>query len=63
MLHGALCDGLVSGADYLPSYRIYFGKESRKIYLLLCGGDKSTQSKDIKQAQEYWNDHKQNSKS
>ncbi len=48
---------------YGPGYRIYFGKESRQIYLLLCGGDKSTQSKDIKKAKEYWNDHKQRSKS
>lgn len=31
-------------------YRIYFTKIENKIILLLCGGDKSTQSKDIKRA-------------
>ena len=43
---------------YGPGYRVYFGKEGRKVYLLLCGGDKSTQTKDIKKAKEYWKDHK-----
>ena len=37
-----------------PGYRIYFGEIDDTIVLLLCGGDKSTQSKDIKQAQAYW---------
>jgi putative addiction module killer protein len=43
---------------YGPGYRVYFGKERTRLYLLLCGGDKSTQSKDIKKAKEYWKDHK-----
>ncbi len=42
---------------YGPGYRIYYGKEGQQVYLLLCGGDKSTQAKDIKKAKEYWNDH------
>lgn len=44
---------------YGPGYRVYFGKEGQTVYLLLCGGDKSTQAKDIKTAKEYWKDHKQ----
>ena len=32
-------------------YRVYFGKEGRQLMLLLCGGDKSSQVQDIKQAQ------------
>jgi len=44
---------------YGPGYRVYFAKEENHIYLLLCGGDKSTQSKDIKKAKIYWQDHKQ----
>lgn len=40
-----------------PGYRIYFGEDRGAIILLLCGGDKSTQSKDIKKAQQYWNDY------
>lgn len=43
---------------YGPGYRVYFGKEDNHIYLLLCGGDKSSQNKDIKKAKTYWQDHK-----
>lgn len=43
---------------YGPGYRVYYGKESNRVYLLLCGGDKSTQSKDIRNAKAYWQDHK-----
>lgn len=41
-------------------YRVYFGEIDNKIILLLCGGDKSSQTKDIKKAKEYWQDHKDN---
>ncbi|WP_226702110.1 type II toxin-antitoxin system RelE/ParE family toxin [Microbulbifer elongatus] len=43
---------------YGPGYRVYYGKEGQQIYLLLCGGDKSTQSSDIQQAKIYWQEHK-----
>lgn len=33
--------------NYGPGYRIYYTKTGKNIYLLLIGGDKSTQSKDI----------------
>ncbi len=32
---------------YGPGYRVYFKKKGALIIILLCGGDKSTQSKDI----------------
>ena len=35
---------------YGPGYRIYFQKRGSTIIVLLCGGDKSTQAKDIKAA-------------
>jgi putative addiction module killer protein len=35
-----------------PGYRVYFKQTDRTIVLLLCGGDKSTQARDIKRAKE-----------
>ena len=43
--------------DYGPGYRVYFGQIGLRIVLLLCGGDKSTQEKDICKAKEYWADY------
>ena len=37
-----------------PGYRVYFGREGEQVILLLCGGDKSTQSKDIERAKAAW---------
>lgn len=36
--------------DHGPGYRVYFIKRGTKLILLLCGGDKSTQERDIKAA-------------
>jgi putative addiction module killer protein len=36
--------------DYGPGYRVYYKKQGRKLIILLAGGDKRTQSKDIKNA-------------
>jgi putative addiction module killer protein len=33
--------------DYGPGYRVYFKKRGRELVVLLAGGDKNTQSKDI----------------
>ena len=33
-----------------PGYRVYYSRKGDVTYLLLCGGDKSTQKRDIKQA-------------
>ena len=40
-------------------YRIYFGKDGYKIVVILSGGDKKTQKKDIQAAIEYWNKYKE----
>jgi putative addiction module killer protein len=44
--------------DYGPGYRVYFGQVGMKLVVLLCGGDKDSQSEDIKRAIEYWEDYK-----
>ena len=36
--------------DYGPGYRVYYKKRGQKVVILLAGGDKSTQAKDIKTA-------------
>lgn len=41
-----------------PGYRVYYARDGKNIYLLLCGGNKSSQKKDIKQAKKYWANHK-----
>ena len=40
-----------------PGYRVYFGEDGKTLIILLLGGDKSTQDKDIKRAIEYWEDY------
>ena len=39
-------------------YRIYFGEDGDKIVVILCAGDKSSQSKDIDFAKDCWKDYK-----
>src|SRR5277367_5542157 len=36
--------------DYGPGYRVYYAQRGELLILLLCGGDKSTQDKDIHRA-------------
>jgi putative addiction module killer protein len=40
-----------------PGYRVYFSIDGSTIVVLLKGGDKSSQSKDILKALEYWSDY------
>jgi putative addiction module killer protein len=42
-----------------PGYRVYFGLDGENIVLLLCGGDKSTQVRDIESAKDYWREYQQ----
>jgi putative addiction module killer protein len=41
--------------NYAKGYRVYFKETDGKIIVLLIGGDKSTQQKDIEKAKEIWN--------
>ncbi|WP_089089858.1 type II toxin-antitoxin system RelE/ParE family toxin [Nodularia sp. NIES-3585] len=45
--------------NYGSGYRVYFGQIGTTIVLLLLGGDKSSQEKDICQAQEYWAEYEE----
>lgn len=48
--------------DYGPGYRVYYGKAKTTIVILLCGGSKKSQTKDIQLAQAYWADYKRRAK-
>lgn len=44
--------------DWGPGYRVYFAIHQDKIILLLMGGDKKSQEKDILKAKSYWIEYK-----
>ena len=48
--------------DYGPGYRVYLSRQGPLMVLLLCGSEKSDQTKAINQAIEYLNDWKQRGK-
>jgi putative addiction module killer protein len=39
-------------------YRVYFARDGETVVILLCGGDKSTQDRDIKLAKSYWQEYR-----
>ncbi|MCY4643416.1 MAG: type II toxin-antitoxin system RelE/ParE family toxin [Bacteriovoracales bacterium] len=43
--------------SYGPGYRVYFAEEDNEIILLLIGGDKKSQNRDIKKAKDFWNNY------
>lgn len=45
-----------------PGFRVYFGLIGTTVVLLLCGGNKASQDKDIKLAKKYLNDFKARTK-
>ena len=40
-----------------PGYRTYFGRDGASLVLLLVGGTKTSQAKDIRRARDYWRDY------
>ena len=45
------------GIPFGPGFRVYFGLAGLEVVLLLGGGDKSTQKKDIRTCQRYWKEY------
>ncbi|MEO7275561.1 MAG: type II toxin-antitoxin system RelE/ParE family toxin [Vicinamibacterales bacterium] len=45
--------------DFGPGYRVYFGKDGDRVVILLGGGTKKRQDRDIEAARERWQDYKQ----
>ncbi|MDB5429528.1 MAG: Addiction module killer protein [Caulobacter sp.] len=48
--------------DFGPGYRVYFGKDGETIVVLLAGGTKKRQQRDIEDAQARWQDYKDRKK-
>lgn len=51
VLDDGICEMRV---DFGPGYRVYYAQEGLHVYLLIIGGDKSTQKRDIAKAKELW---------
>lgn len=43
--------------DFGPGYRVYYTKDQETLIILLCGGDKTHQNRDIDRAREYLTDY------
>ncbi len=44
--------------DFGPGYRVYFGQDGKMLIILLYGGNKKTQKKDINKAKNLWREYK-----
>jgi putative addiction module killer protein len=44
--------------DFGPGYRVYFGRDGDVLVILLTGGTKRRQQRDIEEARAYWQDYK-----
>jgi putative addiction module killer protein len=67
--HGNLSNvkGVGSGVfefrlNFGPGYRVYFGKDGETVVILLAGGTKQRQQRDIEDAQDRWRDYKDRKK-
>lgn len=61
--HKAVGDGVFEARfGFGPGYRIYFGIHARTVVLLLLGGDKGSQTRDIRQAKRHWTDFQEATK-
>jgi putative addiction module killer protein len=57
--HKGVGDGVVeTRIDTGPGYRIYYGRDGETVVILLVGGTKRGQNRDIRNAKDRWNDYK-----
>ena len=60
--HKGLGDGVSElRIDVGPGYRVYYGMVGQTVVLLLTGGSKGSQERDIARAKDYWKDHHERS--
>jgi putative addiction module killer protein len=48
--------------DFGPGYRVYFGRDGKTLIILLTGGSKKLQQRDIEAALTFWQDYKRRSR-
>ena len=48
--------------DWGPGYRVYFGRDGRSVIVLISGGDKRKQDRDIRRAMELWQEYENRKK-
>ncbi|MCX5789144.1 MAG: type II toxin-antitoxin system RelE/ParE family toxin [Elusimicrobia bacterium] len=57
--HRSVGGGVVElKVDFGPGYRVYVGLDGTDLIVLLCAGDKSRQTEDIRNAIAYWGDYR-----
>jgi len=62
MKPGVSSQGSRRGCDFGPGYRIYFGKDTDRIVILIGGSTKKRQQKYIAAAQKCWADYRRRKK-
>ena len=56
--HRGVGDGVFElKIDFGPGYRVYFGLDGSELVVLLIGGTKKTQRRDIETAKQYWRNY------
>jgi putative addiction module killer protein len=56
--HRGVGDGVFElTIDFGPGYRVYFGLDGSELVVLLIGGTKKTQRRDIETAKQYWRNY------
>jgi putative addiction module killer protein len=56
--HRGVGDGVFElRIDFGPGYRVYFGVDGSELVVLLIGGTKKTQRRDIETAKQYWRNY------